>query len=121
MGSEDFVSLEMAKILKDKGFDIPCFCQYTDKGTIWRRLGAENFNAYDTCCSCPTLYEVHKWLRDKKHVYIEVIYMCDNYWYYDIWLILMNKKLILKDSIVEYESYEDALKEGISDVLEIIK
>lgn len=110
MNKEDFVSLEMAKILKDKGFDSPILYE------CWKH-DTDNDDFY----IMPTLYEVHKWLRDKKHVYIEVIYMCDNYWYYDIWLILMNKKLILKDSIVEYESYEDAIREGISDVLEIIK
>lgn len=110
MNKEDFVSLEMAKILKDKGFDSSILYE------CWKH-DTDNDDFY----IMPTLYEVHKWLRDKKHVYIEVIYMCDNYWYYDIWLILMNKKLILKDSIVEYESYEDALREGISDVLEIIK
>lgn len=34
MNKEDFVSFEMAKILKDKGFDVPCLCKYDDKGTI---------------------------------------------------------------------------------------
>lgn len=90
MNKKDFVSLEMAKILKDKGFDVPCLCQYTDKGTIWRLFGEENFNAYDTCCSCPTLYEVHKWLRDKKNISIKPSYMLGNYWVYEIWSMQEN-------------------------------
>lgn len=110
MNKEDFVSLEMAKILKDKEFDSPILYE------CWK-YDMDNEDFY----IMPTLYEVHKWLRDKKHVYIEVSYMYDNYWDYEIWSIPMNKKLIRKDRIVEYESYEDALREGISDVLEIIK
>lgn len=35
MNEEDYVSLKIAKLLKEKGFDVPC-------------------------CSCPTLYEVQK-------------------------------------------------------------
>lgn len=46
--------------------------------------------------------------------------MCGNYWNYEIWSIPINKQLIRKDRIVEYESYEDALRAGINEVLELI-
>ena len=36
MNEEDYVSLETAKLLKNKGFNVPCLYQYTDKGTVWR-------------------------------------------------------------------------------------
>lgn len=34
VGKEDYVSLEMAKLLKEKGFDVPCCSQYTDKDNV---------------------------------------------------------------------------------------
>ena len=121
MNKEDFVSLEMAKILKDKGFNVPCLCQYTDKGTIWRCFDLENFNAYETCYSCPTLYEAQKWIRDTMYIHIEIEYMYGDYWLYDLLRIPNHDLIGLSDrNIVKYENYEEALRAGIFEVLELI-
>lgn len=121
MNKEDFVSLEMAKILKDKGFNVPCLCQYTDKGTIWRCFDPENFNAYETCYSCPTLYEVQKWIRDTMYIHIEIEYMYGDYWLYDLLRIPNHDLIGLSDrNIVKYENYEEALRAGILETLKLI-
>lgn len=121
VGEEDYVSLEMAKLLKDKGFNVPCLYQYTDKGTVWRCFDPENFNASETCYSCPTLYEVQKWLRDTICIHIEIGYMYGNYWIYDLLTIPTHDLIGLTDrDNVKYESYEEALSAGILEVLELI-
>lgn len=121
VGKEDYVSLEMAKLLKDKGFNVPCLYQYTDKGTVWRCFDPENFNASETCYSCPTLYEVQKWVRDTICIHIEIVYMYGNYWIYDLLTIPTHDLIGLTDrDNVKYESYEEALSAGILEVLELI-
>lgn len=121
MNEEDYVSLKIAKLLKGKGFDVPCCSQYTDKGTVWRCFDPENFNAYETCCSCPTLYEVQKWIRETMFIHIEIGYMYGNYWLYDLLTIPTHDLIGLTDrDNVKYESYEEALSAGILEVLELI-
>lgn len=121
VGKEDYVSLEMAKLLKEKGFDVPCCSQYTDKGTVWRYFHPENFNAYKDYYSCPTLYEAQKWIRDTMYIHIEIVYMYGNYWIYDLLTIPTHDLIGLTDKDnVKYESYEEALSAGILEVLELI-
>lgn len=72
MNKEDYVSLEVAKLLKEKGFGVPCLSQYTERGTIWNCQEPENFNATEGCYSRPTLYESAKWLRNKYDINVAV-------------------------------------------------
>ena len=52
MIEEQFVSFETAKLLKEAGFDVPCFNQYTERGTIWHCDCPENFNKSQCATSC---------------------------------------------------------------------
>ena len=121
MGKEDYVSLEVAKMLKEKEFDIPCLSQYTRSGSIWNCQDPENFNESEYCYSRPTLYEAQKWLRDTICIHIEIVYMYGNYWIYDLLTIPAHDLIGLTDrDNVKYESYEEALSAGILEVLELI-
>lgn len=62
MNTEDYVSLEVAKLLKEKGYCLPCDSFYTLEGFIKFRSIADNFNRL-TAYSRPTLYEAQKWLH----------------------------------------------------------
>ena len=66
--TEDYVSFEVAKLLKEKGFITPCKWLYCRDGTFWY-IGSvwdkEMFPA-------PTLQMAMKWLREEKNVYIEI-------------------------------------------------
>ena len=82
MITEDYVSFEVAKLLKEKGFDEICFTWYTGKGEF--EQGENNFDDYfqnhhsklsliDTeKCSAPTLQRACKWLREVHNIYIAV-------------------------------------------------
>ena len=64
--SEDYVSFETAKLLKEKGFDK----DWVD-GSIEEYLnGTEGY-------SLPTLAATMKWLREVHNLYIEVSLSCD--------------------------------------------
>ena len=63
MIEEQFVSFDTARMLKEAGFDVPCFNQYTERGTIWHCDCPENFNKSQCVTSCPTQALAARWLR----------------------------------------------------------
>ena len=102
MITEDYVSFEIAKKLKEKGFNRMCVYAYCEKGGwnkytqvhepithILRTDGnpfgtfyvGNNWNVkYERNknkirCSAPTIEDVLKWLREEKSIFIEVEYI----------------------------------------------
>lgn len=126
MNKEDYVSLEVAKLLKAKGFGNTLH-RYIEKieGTE-----KEEWDE-DECMYCiktmvntypkPSLYETQKWLRTKKRIHVEVSYMSGDYWLYDILTIPTHDLIGLSDrENVKYMSYEEALNAGILEALKLI-
>jgi hypothetical protein len=79
MITEDYVSFETAKLLKEKGFNESCHCYYTDKGKFvdmaWNLYEKHNTNSElneFSFCSAPTLQMTMKWLREARNIDIEV-------------------------------------------------
>lgn len=78
MNKEDYVSLEVAKILKEKGFEGPCRSSIFKNGELriydldqsWVDMISIDEEYYEFLC--PTLYETQKWLRNKHNTYVEV-------------------------------------------------
>ena len=77
--TEDYCDFETAKLLKEKGFDVPCNCYgayngvnltyrlcITDKYTNW------NKHTDKFIISCPTLQMAMKWLREVHNLHIMV-------------------------------------------------
>ena len=73
MITEDYVSFETAKLLKDKGFDEICMGFYTpEKELHLTFLGETNSIWLDDSISAPTLQMAMKWLREEHRIDIEV-------------------------------------------------
>lgn len=77
MTKEDYVSLEVAKLLKEKGFDYATLYYYEKNG----KLGMMNLDAQsqmrkhgymNDIYPRPTLYETGKWLRNKYDINVAV-------------------------------------------------
>ena len=64
---EDYVNFEIAKLLKEKGFDWECLNWYSTKGNLYHY--ADSFeidlDGITELCSAPTLQMAMKWLREK--------------------------------------------------------
>ena len=108
--TEELVTLETAKLLKEKGF--------------LQRKYFINVSTLHTCykyLSVPPQSVVQRWLRETKDLHIEISYMYENYWIYDI-LTIPNHDLVgLSDRpIIHYKSYEEALEAGIQEALKLI-
>lgn len=84
----DFVNFDIAKKLKDKGFNEPCFgwyyatptCQFDHKENIVFNHSELRGVTYDDLLlsangdniNAPTIEQVLKWLRDKKAIHINI-------------------------------------------------
>lgn len=120
--TEELVTLETAKLLKEKGFNEYCKdIIRQDKGRIMQSVFRTNKDLPNLCYSRPTQSLAQKWLRETKCLDVEISYSHDNYWYYDI-LTIPNHDLVgLADrSIIHYGTYEEALEAGIQEALKLI-
>lgn len=142
---KDFVTFEIAKKLKEKGFRGKCLsyydvednvgllyntqytdealpCQYTDLLQC-HNTGKAKYQIDDSgfCVDAPTISQVLKWLREEKELHIE-IYMYHNCYLWEIY----NTKIYDADftqksekySEIEYETYEEAALAGIEYTLD---
>lgn len=126
MNHEDFCSYELSKALKAAGFDEPCEAFYLPpmknrpepffSGRVKRSIKNETHAFH---LSAPSLYHAQKWLREKHHISIRVSYIAYHKVWFADWLNLDSGEF--DDTDATFDSYEEALADGISVVLELIK
>lgn len=75
MITEDYVSFEIAKLLKEKGFDERICHWYDDEEFLHKNTGLYLCNSaeLDGRITAPTLQMAMKWLREEKHIFIELL------------------------------------------------
>ena len=131
MITEDYVSFETAKLLKEKGFDADIDLWYNSDGEIFH-LYHYDYNAtkYFACVQCPTLQMVMKWLREEHNLFVEIQYATSlllqphTTIYFQIYYMSLDyttsgKNMLPDDYIREYyTSYEDACEAAIKYCLE---
>ena len=79
------VSFELAKLLKEKGFDIPTSSFYFKNGTKGGEHSSFNWNEKDSFnCSAPTIAEVVMWLYEKHGIWVNVTISQEDGWEYII-------------------------------------
>jgi hypothetical protein len=77
--TEDYVSFETAKLLKEKGFDNVCSGYYNQERVL-QRLSACSIKDtlrspfYFDCMPAPTHQMAMKWLREVHNVFISITY-----------------------------------------------
>ena len=122
MIEEQFVSFDTAKMLKEAGFDVPCFNQYTERGTIWHCDCPENFNKSQCATSCPTQALAERWLREVYNVAIYSLYDDDmEQWFYVVDAFTKNPVINGFQSGSEYDDYESAFEDGLREAIKLIK
>ncbi|MBQ6958158.1 MAG: hypothetical protein IJP77_06335 [Bacteroidales bacterium] len=128
MITEDYVSFETAKLLKEKGFDEPCqflyFSKYKQEGDFVGNFNArKNSEINEASYSAPTLQMAMKWLREEKKLNcITDVSFNQNRneeteYYFSVW---ENKPPyeLLRESSQTFSTYEEACKTAIKYCLE---
>ena len=128
MITEDYVSCNIAKLLKEKGFDENCAALYHLRtGEIIQQGVGYVFNnsQWENFVSAPTLQMAMKWLREVHHYYIQVMLdswaLGDHSGYY----VVVQKtdsdfEMMLSDTKerVFYGTPEDAAEDAIMYIVE---
>lgn len=136
---EYYVSLEVAKLLKEAGFDWKQYSFYNSKSTLVNGTFAANWNDKiwyidGSKVSAPTLDIAQRWLRKVKNCYVSVVADCDSVGvfyitriiYYDtnnnynVTYVWEKTKLERVKHRMIFNNYEEALEAGIKKALEII-
>ena len=125
--TEDYVSFEVAKLLKEKGFNGLCNSYYDCFTTDNFHSGCEpiDFNSIDTkirkIVSAPTLQMAMKWLRNTFHLEIYPFHDAiqeNNDWWYRIEQHSKGCSLTEHESDAIYKTYEEACEAAIKYCLE---
>lgn len=67
--TEDYVSFETAKLLKEKGFDVNCYTHYSSDG----QNVYYNYRTPSDGINMPTLQMAMKWLREVHKIFICIL------------------------------------------------
>ena len=115
----DFVSFEIAKKLKEKGYGESWDYVYNDDGVIC--IPCYNLTEEDTIpmCPAPQIHEVLKWLREETKINVSMRLYKENGWYYTIQNYKgepLYSQLTNTDELYPY--YEQAAIAGIEYVLD---
>lgn len=122
---EDFVNFELAKKLKEKGFDLEeteIYGKFDNDGLFHPQL---YFNYIETMdCDeiiAPTISQVLKWLRKEKKIYVGVTYLPRDVDYKDLYYAYIQRIGYYKKTIYtndSYDNWEEAALNGINYVLD---
>ncbi len=120
MIKEAYCSFEVAKLLKEKGFDEPCFYYYKN-GVLMFSPFLKGRNSYQTdTCSAPTHQMTMAWLREVHNIFIEIGASIDlNGNYHFCYIILDKKCRYVRKDYTDFDwNYEDAVEAALKYVLE---
>ena len=112
---EYFVSFEIAKKLKEKGFKEKVNAYYGKHENIFDIHPTLDMNDGDYSTSAPTISQVLKWLRKEKKYHVYASYgAVSKFRYVIIQLDNEDAKYTIKR---HYKTYEDAIMAGINYVI----
>lgn len=121
----EFVSFELAKKLKEKGFPQKCFGKYEMQGACYIDDGRFYIGGCITevekAYTAPTISQVLKWLRDEKKIHIVID--ITNYGFISSTISFKWDKSYCENEIehydhIGYSTYEDAAFTEIEYVLD---
>lgn len=118
---EAYVSYEIAKLLKEKGFDEPCksyfidYVDYVDYFYSTEELTDLHMGVWETLR--PTHQMAMAWLREMHNIFIEIIIFHENMIHYRFKILNRNCEKIYIDSGSQF-SYEEAVEAALKYVLE---
>ena len=122
MITEDYVSFEIAKLLKEKGFDCLCHSYFRkdNPNNLVKETCGTNWNDTPFFTSRPTLQMAMKWFREVHNIFIEISVSIDlngNYHYH--YSVLDKECKYVRKGHTDFDwDYEEAAEAAIKYCLE---
>ena len=114
MITEDYVSFEIAKLLKENGFDVCCIAVYSLQGQFKNPASVFSLKNNEFIYA-PTLQMAIKWLREVHNIHIEIAY---NMGYFPICISTRTNDTIPYIAMGKPFAYEKACEVAIKYCLE---
>lgn len=121
---DDLVTLETAKLAKDKGFNLNCYFYFNNNGKIQHNYEFYDFIDYNNCgyISAPNQSLLQKYLRYYNIIvlvtYDRIENITGDYLLpYNCIIITNNDKTTIKG---RFKNYEDALEKGLYEALKLL-
>lgn len=135
--NKDFATFEQALVLKELGFDEPCFCTFhnkqlsrnpshkmgstpiTEKPYTW-----QNSKTHNSVVTAPLKQQVFRWFREKHDLFgcIDLQVCTPSHWYVRVDVISKNDYVFhSEDEQMKWETYEEAESACIDKLIEIVK
>lgn len=123
---EDYVTHDVGLLLKEIGLNENCKYSYLENGLRCCPSEYEqNFNLSEKRCSCPTLYEAQKYLRQKHNISVEIYRnACGYCWSMskaDNGTFITDYDLKGPNDGGCWDDFEEALNDGIYNACKMIK
>lgn len=116
-----FVSYAQAVVLKELGFDEPCFGFYSTLYDlmIMKTNGVKSL--FDSECLAPLKAQVFEWFREKHNLASFIWYnsLCEK-WRFDEIICLRTGDTLI-DSDEQFQTYEEAESAAIDKLIELLK
>lgn len=130
MNAKHYVSLEVAKLLKEKGYNEECYLYYKeeDPALYYRELYNRN-SERDDIISAPTLLEAMDWLEERgiRIVTRLRIHVLDdkevNYWYYEVFTTKHTNAILefgVSDGVVMHTDRNECMNAAIKKGVELL-
>jgi hypothetical protein len=128
----EFVPYNIAKKLKDMGFDEPCISYYPDKDENihyvtdgHNNVGVRSNSQFGIACSAPLWQQVTRWLRDERkiNVYVDFFMNVKKWGSYSYSQNLNGEQYAMERSMekfikmIKYDTYEEALESEITNII----
>ena len=114
---EDYVSFEIAKLLKEKGFPqdtVSCNTCYKYNGNFCNNARSMSGVDREICYIAPTKYMAMKWLREVHNILI-VVDRAESHYYWELEDNINGNDI---DGCGECQTYEEAIEAAIKYCLE---
>mgnify|MGYP003288612779 CR=1 FL=1 len=115
----EFVDFDLAKKLKEKGFNVPFYFYYrTDDKYLHHTMAIKPLvycdKIEDEVVCAPTISQVLKWLREEKKIYVSVEVEREDWFEYKIVQTIKNTRCT---GTRVYDTYIEAILAGIEYVI----
>lgn len=120
MIEEQFVSFEVAKLLKEIGFNIPVNTSYSEDKKSEYNMLPDNFNKFQDKFSRPTQALAARWLCEHKMIEVSTAYYrLEKSWFYWVGYLDCKDEDIIFGS--NYASRQYAMEAGLQEAIKLIK
>lgn len=122
MVTEDYVSFEIAKLLKEKGFDIPVYQYYfppSNDNLNYSEFDDDWNSIWEHSYSAPTHQMTLKWLREVHNIYIDILTYTTGKNIQFRWVGYEKGRLFSQEEgkTIYFDSYEQAIEAALLYVL----